>query len=74
MNRTLDVTGLNCPLPVLRARKVLKDVAVGDCLTVLATDPASGIDFRHFCNSSGHQLVDASEAGGVFTFVIRRTA
>ena len=74
MNRTLDVTGLNCPLPVLRARKALKDVAVGDCLTVLATDPASGIDVRHFCNSSGHQLVDASEADGVFTFVIRRTA
>ena len=74
MNRTLDVTGLNCPLPVLRARKALKDIAVGDCLTVLATDPASAIDFRHFCNSSGHQLVDASEADGVFTFVIRRTA
>ncbi len=74
MNRTLDVTGLNCPLPVLRARKALKDVAVGDCLTVLATDPASSIDFRHFCDSSGHQLVDASEADGVFTFVIRRAA
>ncbi len=74
MNRTLDVTGLNCPLPVLRARKALKDVAVGDCLTVLATDPASGIDFRHFCDSSGHQLVDTSEADGVFTFVIRRAA
>ncbi len=72
MNRTLDVTGLNCPLPVLRARKALKDVAVGDCLTVLATDPASGIDFRHFCDTSGHQLVDASEADGVYTFVIRR--
>jgi tRNA 2-thiouridine synthesizing protein A len=74
MNRTLDVTGLICPLPVLRARKALKDVAVGDCLTVLATDPASGIDFRHFCDSSGHQLVDASEADGVFTFVIRCAA
>ncbi len=74
MNRTLDVTGLNCPLPVLRARKALKEVPVGDCLTVLATDPASGIDFRHFCDTSGHQLVDASEADGVFTFVIRRSA
>ncbi len=74
MNRTLDVTGLNCPLPVLRARKALKEVPVGDCLTVLATDPASGIDFRHFCDTSGHQLVNASEADGVFTFVIRRSA
>ncbi len=74
MNRTLDVTGLNCPLPVLRARKALKEVPVGDCLTVLATDPASGIDFRHFCDTSGHQLVDAAEADGVFTFVIRRSA
>jgi len=73
MDRTLDVTGLNCPLPVLRARKALGEVSVGGCLTVLATDPASVIDFRHFCDTSGHQLVQAHEADGVYSFVIRRT-
>ncbi len=73
MSKVLDTKGLNCPLPVLKARKALADVPLGDCLTVLATDPASRIDFRHFCNMSGHELVDASESDGIFTYVIRRT-
>ncbi len=73
MSKVLDAKGLNCPLPVLKARKALAEVPVGDCLTVFATDPASQIDFRHFCNVSGHELVNASEDGGVFTYVIRRT-
>ncbi len=73
MGKVLDAKGLNCPLPVLKARKALADVPLGDCLTVHATDPASRIDFRHFCNMSGHELVDASESDGVFTYVIRRT-
>ncbi len=73
MSKVLDTKGLNCPLPVLKARKALADVPLGDCLAVLATDPASRIDFRHFCNMSGHELVEASESDGVFTYVIRRT-
>ncbi len=73
MSRILDTKGLNCPLPVLKARRALKEVAVGDCLTVLATDPAASIDFKHFCNTTGHELVEWSEADGVLTFVIRRT-
>ncbi len=73
MNRTLDVKGLNCPLPVLKTGKALKDVPIGECLTVTATDPASAIDFRHFCNVTGHELVDSTESDGVFTYVIRRT-
>ncbi len=73
MSRVLDAKGLNCPLPVLKTKKALKDVPVGDCLTVFATDPASSIDVRHFCNTSGHELVESTEADGVFTFVIRRT-
>ncbi|MGE4221226.1 MAG: sulfurtransferase TusA family protein [Alphaproteobacteria bacterium] len=72
--RTLDTKGLNCPLPVLKTRKALRTVPVGETLTVEATDPASYIDFRHFCETAGHELVDASEAGGVFTYVIRRGA
>ncbi len=73
MSRVLDSKGLNCPLPVLKTKKALKDMPVGDCLTVFATDPASSIDLRHFCNTSGHDLVESSEADGVLTFVIRRT-
>ena len=73
MNKVLDVKGLNCPLPVLKAQKALRDVPLGDLLTVLATDPASTIDVRHFCNLSGQELIESSEADGVYTFVIRRT-
>lgn len=72
-NRTLDTKGLNCPLPVLKARRAMRDLADGDILTVLATDPASYIDFRHFCDTTGHALLEAreDEAEGVFTYVIR---
>ena len=73
IDRVLDAKGLNCPLPVLKTRKALRDVPLGDLLTVLATDPASTIDIRHFCNVSGHDLIESSEADGVYTYVIRRT-
>ena len=73
MNKVLDAKGLNCPLPVLKTRKALRDVPLGELLTVLATDPASTIDVRHFCNLSGQELIESSEADGVYTFVIRRT-
>ncbi len=74
MGQVLDTKGLKCPLPVLKAKRALKNVPVGEILTVVATDPASTIDFRHFCMVSGHELVEWSEADGVFTYVIRRTA
>jgi tRNA 2-thiouridine synthesizing protein A len=72
-NRTLDTKGLNCPLPVLKARRAMRDMQDGDILTVLATDPASYIDFRHFCDTTGHELLEAceDETAGVFTYVLR---
>lgn len=72
-SRILDTKGLNCPLPVLKARRAMRELADGDVLTVLATDPASYIDFQHFCDTTGHDLVDAQEDKdeGVFTYVIR---
>ncbi len=73
MDHTLDTRGYNCPLPVLKTRRAMRDVAVGDTLTILATDPASVIDFKHFCNTTGNELVSWSEDDGVFTYVIRRT-
>ncbi len=68
----LDTKGLNCPLPVLKARKALKSVPAGGTLRVLATDPASVIDFKAFCLTSGHELIDATKDGEVFVFLIRR--
>ena len=69
--QTLDVRGLKCPLPVLKARKAIKNVPEVGLLEVLATDPAAMLDFRHYCNQSGHELVSA-EDGAVLRFVIRR--
>ncbi|HEX9647869.1 MAG TPA: sulfurtransferase TusA family protein [Alphaproteobacteria bacterium] len=67
----LDVRGLACPLPVLKARRAIRDVAAGGLLKVLATDPASVADFKSFCAVTGHRLEDSAEAGGVYSFVIR---
>ena len=69
----LDVKGLKCPLPVLRARKALKPLAVGDVLAVLATDPSSVQDFASFCETTGHELLASEEAEGVFTYKIRKS-
>ena len=69
----LDTTGFNCPIPVLKARRAAREMTPGQILTVQATDPASMIDFKHFCNTTGHELLDASEADDVFTYVIRIT-
>jgi tRNA 2-thiouridine synthesizing protein A len=68
----LDVKGLLCPLPVLKARKLLHGMAPGAVLTVEATDPASVIDFPHFCSETGHILVAQTEADGIYRFTIRR--
>ncbi len=70
----LDVKGLTCPLPVLRANKVLRGMAPGERLRVLATDRAAVADFKSFCRETGHALVATSEEAGVFSFVIRRRA
>ncbi|MDP6885082.1 MAG: sulfurtransferase TusA family protein [Rhodospirillales bacterium] len=69
---TLDVKGLNCPLPVLRANKVIKGLMAGDVLRVVVTDPAALSDFAAYCETTGHELVDSVEADGVYTITIRR--
>ena len=69
---TLDTKGLRCPLPVLRARKSMKSVAAGAILEVLATDPDSRQDFRAFCETTGHELLESREDDGVFVFQIRK--
>ncbi|MDX5361694.1 MAG: sulfurtransferase TusA family protein [Alphaproteobacteria bacterium] len=71
MTETLDVRGLQCPLPVLKARKRMGSLAPGALLTVLATDPAARIDFPHYCDTSGHELVEQREEGETLVFVLR---
>ena len=69
----LDTKGLNCPLPVLKLKKALKDVPPGGIVQVLATDPGAVGDFEAFCRQTGNELIDAKTEGGVFVFLIRNT-
>ncbi len=69
----LDARGLSCPLPVLKARKRLKEMAPGGRLLVLATDPKAPADFVDFCEASGHRLLASGEEEGVFRILIERT-
>ncbi|SKA29767.1 sulfurtransferase TusA family protein [Consotaella salsifontis] len=71
-DKMLDARGLNCPLPILKAARALRDVPVGGTLEVLATDPLAPQDFSDFCRSTGSELVEREVASGVFRFVIRR--
>ncbi|WP_119462468.1 sulfurtransferase TusA family protein [Rhodospirillaceae bacterium SYSU D60014] len=74
MTTTLNTKGLKCPLPVLRARKAMKEVPPGGLLQVLATDPGAVKDFAHFCEAAGHELRESTEADGVFTFLIKKAS
>jgi tRNA 2-thiouridine synthesizing protein A len=69
---TLDVKGLNCPLPILKARKMLKTLSYGDLLTIETTDPGSAKDFESFCVQTGNELVSSNEINSVFVFEIKR--
>jgi tRNA 2-thiouridine synthesizing protein A len=72
MNQLLDAKGLNCPLPILKAKKALKDVPAGGTLEVLATDPGSVADFQAFCRATGHELMESTQDNDVYRFVIKR--
>lgn len=69
----LDAKGLNCPLPILKAKKALKDVPSGGTLEIQATDPGSVADFEAFCRSTGNQLLESSSDNGVYKFLIKHT-
>jgi len=68
----LDLSGLICPLPVLKAGKRLATMASGDVLKVIATDPMSAIDMPHFCGEQGHELIAQEKLDHAFIFRIRR--
>ncbi|HEX4892220.1 MAG TPA: sulfurtransferase TusA family protein [Hyphomicrobiaceae bacterium] len=71
-DKTLDTTGMNCPLPILKTRKAIGEVPAGGTLEVLATDPGSVADMEAFCKYQRHELIEQTETGGVYRFLIRR--
>lgn len=68
----LDVTGLNCPMPLLKAKRALNGMQSGEQLRVLATDAGSVRDFRVFCEQSGHRLLASEEADGVYIHLLEK--
>ena len=67
-----DFTGLKCPLPVLKARRALKDMIGGTVAVFLVDDPSAPLDFEHFCETTGHQLIEMSQEGEIFAFKIQK--
>lgn len=70
--QTLDVRGMSCPLPVLKANKALRGLKPGAALVVLATDPAAVVDFHAFAGETGHELLGWGPEDGHLRFVLRR--
>jgi tRNA 2-thiouridine synthesizing protein A len=68
----LDVTGLNCPMPLLKAKKALNELAPAQCLRVLATDPGSVRDFEVFSRQSGHALLESRQEGDTYIYLLQK--
>lgn len=71
-DKELDARGLNCPLPILRAKKALSEMQSGQVLKIVATDPGSVKDFQAFAKQTGNELLSHSEANKEFTFFLKR--
>ena len=72
VSKEIDTRGLNCPLPILKAKKALTEMASGELLRVVSTDPGSVRDFQAFARQTGNELVEQSTAGADFMHVLRR--
>jgi tRNA 2-thiouridine synthesizing protein A len=70
--KELDTRGLNCPLPILKAKKALADMSSGEVLKVVATDPGSVRDFQAFARQTGNELIEQSESNDEFIHYLRR--
>jgi tRNA 2-thiouridine synthesizing protein A len=71
-DREVDASGLNCPLPILRAKKALTDLESGKVLKVISTDPGSKRDFEAFARQTGHELLNSAEDNKKFVFFLKR--
>lgn len=72
ITKTLDLKGLSCPLPIIKTAQAVRALASGDLIEALATDPGSVADFTAWCRTTGNELVEQTDADGVFRFVIRK--
>lgn len=72
IHKDLDTRGLNCPLPILKAKKALADMASGEVLRVVSTDPGSARDFQAFAKQTGNELLEQTSAAGEFVHLLRR--
>ncbi len=72
VDKVLDVKGLSCPMPLLKAKKTLNDMEAGAVLRVLATDPGSERDFEVFALQSGNTLLDSTNSDGVYCYYLRK--
>lgn len=70
--KELDARGLNCPLPILRTKKAISELNSGEVLKIVATDPGAVKDFEAFAKQTGNELVEHNEAGGEFTFFLKK--
>lgn len=70
-DQELNAQGLNCPLPILRAKKAIKGMNAGQVLAITATDPGSVADFAAFCNQTGNELLSSSSEGNIYKFEIK---
>lgn len=68
----LDTKGLNCPLPILKTKKALQGMQLGQVIEILATDPGSVADFQAFCRQTGNELLESSQQENVYKFLIKR--
>jgi len=73
-DQELDATGLNCPLPILRAKKAITGMEGGQTLKITSTDPGSVKDFEAFCKQTGNELLSSAEEDGKFLFMIKKAA
>ena len=73
-DQELDARGLNCPLPILRAKKTLNGMNSGEVLKIMATDPGSVKDFEAFATQTGNELLDSSELDGEFHFLMKKNS
>ena len=72
LDKEIDTTGLNCPLPILKAKKALSDMASGQVLQVISTDPGSWRDFPAFAKQTGNTLLSSEKRAADYVFVLQR--
>ena len=73
VNQELDTSGLKCPLPVLKAKKALRGMEIGETLRVISTDPTSAVDFIDYCDNSGNEMLESTLDNNIYTYVIRKS-